>query len=68
MGNKTEIALSKKKGILSLIGALLFVVAGSFATVMPEEFVSMIFRSSELIQITGLAAICFFWVMYNLYS
>lgn len=62
MGYKIEIELSKKKLILLLIAGVVFVIVGYLGTVKPEDFVSPIFRSPEIIRISGIAGVCFFGV------
>lgn len=62
MGYKIEIELSKKKLILLLIAGVVFVIVGYLGAVKPEDFVSPIFRSPEIIRISGIAGVCFFGV------
>lgn len=60
MNDKIEIPLSKKKILLALAGSIMFVVFGYLGAVDPEKFISRMFRSPEVIRISGIAAICFF--------
>lgn len=62
MNDRTEIQLSKKKIFLLLLAGIAFVVIGYFGALKPENFVSLIFRNTEIIRISGIAAICFFGV------
>ena len=58
--NKVEIPLSKTKIILLLLGGLAFVIAGILFTINPEEFISPIMRSPQIIRIGGITAVLFF--------
>ncbi len=58
--NKVEIPLSKTKIILLLLGGLVFVIAGILLTINPEEFISSIMRSPQIIRIGGIIAVLFF--------
>ncbi|UBM60047.1 hypothetical protein LAG90_05230 [Marinilongibacter aquaticus] len=60
MNNRVEIELSKRKLIVLLIGAIIFVTFGSFGSKFPESFVSTLFRNPELIRVSSIAAVCFF--------
>ena len=60
--NKIEIPLSKTKIILVLLGALIFVVLGTFFVINPEKFISPIMRSPEFIRISGISSVIFFGV------
>jgi len=62
MNGKIEIQLSKKKLILFLIAGVVFVIVGYLGAVKPEDFVSPIFRSPEVIRISGIAGVLFFGV------
>lgn len=62
MNNKIEIELSKKKIFLLFIAGIIFVILGFLGAMNPQDFVSPIFRSPEIIRIFGIAAICFFGV------
>lgn len=60
MAPKIVIPLSKAKTFLSLLGALLFVVAGVFFMLTPATFATTARPSTLLIQIIGLASVLFF--------
>lgn len=62
MGCKIEIELSKKKLILLLIAGVVFVIVGYLGAVKPGDFVSPLFRSPEIIRISGIAGACFFGI------
>lgn len=62
MNDKIEIPLSKKKLVLLLIAGVVFVIIGYLGAVKPEDFVSPIFRSPEVIRISGIAGVVFFGV------
>lgn len=55
-----EIPLSKKKSVIALIAAVFFVIVGYLGAVKPEDFVSPLFKSPEIIGISGMAGVCFF--------
>lgn len=55
-----EIPLSKKKTILSLIGAMIFVMLGLLFIIKPESFKSTVYSNSEIIRIAGIASVSFF--------
>jgi hypothetical protein len=58
--NKIEIPLSKTKILLLFIGALLFVILGTFFIITPDTFISPIFKNLQAIRITGIVAVLFF--------
>lgn len=58
--NKIEIPLSKKKILLLLIGAIVFVILGVLFIMTPDTFFSQIFRNPETIKIAGIVAVLFF--------
>lgn len=58
--SKIEIAVSKTKITLVLIGALIFVVLGLFFIVSPDAITSPIFSSPQVIRIVGIVAVLFF--------
>lgn len=58
--DKVIILLSKRKNILTLTGAGLFVGIGCWMTIKPENFVSAIFRNTAIIRIVGVAGFAFF--------
>ncbi|WP_226065495.1 STM3941 family protein [Kaistella polysaccharea] len=58
--NKIEIPLSKTKLFLGTFASILFVVCGILFSTKPEMFISLFFRSLEIIRIAGIAAIIFF--------
>jgi len=60
MSDKIEIQLSKKKAIVALIGAGLFIIVGYLGAQKPEDFVSPIFRNPEIIRIIGIVGVIFF--------
>jgi hypothetical protein len=57
-----EIPLSKKKNVLMLLGAIIFVVLGVWFVSKPENFVSSIYRNIALIRFAGMLSIVFFGV------
>ena len=60
--NKIEIPISKKKTLLLLIGAILFVIFGVLLIMTPDKFISLVFRNPQTIRIGGIAAVLFFGV------
>lgn len=54
------IPLSKRKMVLLLFGAIIFVVLGIFFVIDPEKYVSVVCRNPTLIFATGVASILFF--------
>lgn len=60
MNDKIIIPLSKKKATIALVGSVLFVVAGYLMTINPENFISPICRSPEIIRVTGIVGVAFF--------
>jgi len=73
MNNRIEIPLSKKKIVLLLIGAFIFVVFGILFVIEPENFVNFIHftlihriisENPELIRIIGVVAIGFFGAVW----
>ena len=63
MKNQTppiEIALSKKKIILALLGCIAFVAFSVWFMLNPERFISSIFRSEKIIFIVGIIGAIFF--------
>lgn len=55
-----EIPLSKKKMLLTFLGACIFVIFGILFILNPEKYTSFIMRNSNLILISGIASILFF--------
>ncbi|WP_118974342.1 STM3941 family protein [Taibaiella koreensis] len=65
MENETVILLSRKKMLLLVIGASIFVVIGFWGTIRPGDLVSLFRRNAEMIRLFSLAALLFFglcWV------
>ena len=62
-----EIELSRKKNVLLLLGAIMFVVIGFVFVMKPEEFITSITRSKTLIVMMGLGSIVFFWCVWYLW-
>ncbi len=62
MGHKIAIELSKKKLVVFLIAGVVFVIIGYLGAVKPECFVSPVFRSQEIIRVSGIAGVCFFGI------
>lgn len=60
--NKIEIQISKKKILLLLIGAMIFVILGALFIMTPDKFISTIARNPQTIRIGGIAAVLFFGV------
>lgn len=58
--NKIEIPLSKTKILLLLIGAIAFVILGTLFLIIPDTFISPIFRNPQAIRIAGIVAVLFF--------
>ncbi len=58
--SKIELALSKKKISLLLIGAVIFVILGILFILFPDKFITQIFRNPEIIRIVGIASVLFF--------
>jgi len=56
----TTIPLSKSKTLLSLLGAVAFVILGVFFLISPATFLTTTHRSPLLIQAIGLASVLFF--------
>ena len=56
----TEIALSKRKIVLMLIGSVLFVFIGLWFIIKPPEMENSFFGNKILVLITGVAAVLFF--------
>jgi hypothetical protein len=57
---KIEIPLSKKRILLALFGALVFVVIGILFITIPDTFISPIFSTPQIIRIAGIPAVLFF--------
>jgi hypothetical protein len=55
-----EIPLSKKKMLLTFVGAMMFVVLGVLFLINPSMFISTFFRNPIFIFIAGLASVLFF--------
>lgn len=62
MNNKIVIKVSKKKVLLSLMGAILFVVLGLYFTFSPEQFMKDTQESTLVIRGIGLASTLFFGI------
>ena len=60
MNDKIEIRLSKTKILLTLVGAVVFVVFGFSFILEPKYFQSSIYRNPEIIRIVGIASVAFF--------
>ena len=60
MSDRIEIQLSKKKAMMTLIGAAFFIILGYLGATKPEDFVSPIFRNPEIIRIIGIVGVIFF--------
>lgn len=58
--NKIEIPLSKIKIVMMLIGSSIFIVLGVLLITNSKAFVSPIMKNPEIIEISGLIAVCFF--------
>ncbi|SEG04355.1 STM3941 family protein [Sphingobacterium lactis] len=58
-----EIPLSKRKMILTLLGACVFVVLGGLFVLNPQKFTSIIMRNPIVILISGIASILFFGIV-----
>lgn len=55
-----KIPLSKKKNLLMLIGATIFVIMGTLFIVKPENFASTFHRNIALIRFVGILSVLFF--------
>lgn len=60
MESTITIPLSKSKNLLSLLGAVAFVVLGVFFMISPAVFLTTTHRSTLFIQLIGLASVLFF--------
>jgi hypothetical protein len=60
MKEAIEIPISKTKLTLLALGAMAFVIAGSFFALDPRNFVSPIFKNEQIIRIAGFASVIFF--------
>ena len=60
MNETIEIPLNKIKIILTLIGAIAFIIFGFFFITRPESFVTSFIRSPEMVRIAGIAAVLVF--------
>lgn len=58
--NVVEIELSKKKTLLLIAGAIVFVVIGVLFVIKPEEFITSINRSRTLTTVLGALSVLFF--------
>lgn len=58
--DRIEIPISKKKILLLLIGALLFVISGILFITTPETFITMFVRNVTVIRLVGIAGVLFF--------
>lgn len=61
--SQIDIPISKSKGTLTLVGALVFVVMGSWITLEPERFVNRITPNPETVFVIGLIGTLFFGFM-----
>jgi len=62
MNSTIEISLSKQKIFFLSISSLCFVLIGFLAVIKPEKLISFLFRSTDVIRIIGVFAICFFGI------
>jgi len=62
LSNTIEIPLSKKKILLLLLGAIVFVGLGIWYIVIPDQVVSVQYRNPEFIRIAGIASFVFFGI------
>lgn len=60
MNETIEIPLNKSKIILTLIGAVTFIIFGFLFITRPESFVTSLIRSPEMVRIVGIAAVLVF--------
>jgi hypothetical protein len=60
MNETVEIPLNKSKIILTLIGAVVFIIFGFLFIKDPQSFVTTLIRSPEMVRIAGIAAILVF--------
>ncbi len=58
--NTVEIQISKKKILIILIAAFLFVVTGVLFIVTPETFLTIFFQNPQTIRLVGFIAVIFF--------
>ncbi|HCY00041.1 MAG TPA: hypothetical protein DG754_07865 [Bacteroidales bacterium] len=57
---KVEIPLSKKKVLLLLFGAIVFVVLGLLLLLLPDRFTHPVLSSTLIIRVIGVIAVLFF--------
>ena len=55
-----EIPLSKKKMMLTFLGACVFVILGILFVLNPEKYTSIIIRNHNIILVSGISSILFF--------
>lgn len=60
MMTEINISLSKKKNVLMVVGAIIFVVMGVLFVYKPENFVISIYRSIAVVRLIGIASIVLF--------
>lgn len=60
MVESKEILLSKRKTLILMIGALLFILLGAWFSLEPSRFVGGMFRQELLIRVVGVACLLFF--------
>jgi len=58
--DRIEIPISKKKILLLLIGAIIFVISGLFFIITPETFITFLVKNPQTIRFVGIAAVLFF--------
>ncbi|WP_295675105.1 STM3941 family protein [uncultured Empedobacter sp.] len=57
-----EIKLSRKKGILALLGAIVFIVLCCLFIIEPKRFINPIFRNEQFIFFVGIVGVILFGV------
>src|SRR6476661_133853 len=60
MNETVEIPLNKSKIILTLIGAIIFIIFGFLFLKNPESYATSFIRSPEMVRIAGIAAVLVF--------